>query len=315
MTLPQTISKFKCPKCAWAVTLSSDGYFCKNPHCQFSAGYPTTHGQPIFIDSDVSAIDVEAVLERGGASSFERRSKNIIDRVLEFFRLSSAHVTRRNCAAFVNQVIRTGDPRPTVVVIGGGVRGAGTEPLYLESNISLLSFDVYASSDTHFIADGHYVPMRDKSVDAVWIQAVLEHVIDPTRVASEIHRILKERGVVYSEVPFLQHVHEGPHDFTRFTLSGHRYLFRNFDLVDAGTIGGPGTQLLWSVEYFVRALTRSRVVGKATKLLFIWLVWFDRFSGKAYATDAASGTFFLGRKSESSLSATEIVRFYRGADR
>jgi len=56
--------------------------------------------------------------------------------------------------------------------------------------------------------------------DAVWIQAVLEHVLDPVRVVAEIHRVLRPGGLVYSEIPFMQEVHEGAYDFTRFRLSG-----------------------------------------------------------------------------------------------
>jgi hypothetical protein len=49
------------------------------------------------------------------------------------------------------------------------------------------------------------------------------------RVASEIHRLLKSGGFVYSEIPFMQQVHEGAYDFTRYTLVGHRALFRALD--------------------------------------------------------------------------------------
>ena len=43
-------------------------------------------------------------------------------------------------------------------------------------------------------------------------------------------------GVVYAETPFLQAVHEGPWDFTRFTESGHRWLFRAFERLDSGVV-------------------------------------------------------------------------------
>jgi len=56
------------------------------------------------------------------------------------------------------------------------------------------------------------------------VQAGLEHVRDLWQVVAEIHRVLKDDGLVYAETPFMQQVHEGPYDFTRFTESGHRYL-------------------------------------------------------------------------------------------
>jgi len=48
-------------------------------------------------------------------------------------------------------------------------------------------------------------------------------------------------GIVYADTPILKQVHDRPCDFTRFTDSGHRYLFRDFDLIDSGTVAGPGT--------------------------------------------------------------------------
>ena len=83
-------------------------------------------------------------------------------------------------------------------------------------------------------------------------------MLEPGRWCAEIHRVLKPGGLVYAETPFMQQVHEGAYDFTRFTESGHRYLFARFDLIDSGVTAGAGTQLLWSLDYFVRGLFRSR---------------------------------------------------------
>ena len=69
------------------------------------------------------------------------------------------------------------------------------------------------------IADAHYIPFRDGSFQGVLIQAVLEHVIEPEKVVGEIHRVLAKDGVVYSEI-FMQQVHEGAFDITRFSISG-----------------------------------------------------------------------------------------------
>jgi len=82
--------------------------------------------------------------------------------------------------------------------------------------------------------------LASASVDGVLIQAVLEHVLDPAQVVGEIHRVLRPDGLVYAETPFLQQVHAGPNDFTRFTSSGHRYLFRAFAEIAAGPVAGPG---------------------------------------------------------------------------
>ncbi len=199
---------------------------------------------------------------------------------------------------------------PIVLVIGGGERGSGTEALYAQARAGLIGSDIYVSPNVTIVADGHQLPLDDQCVDAVWIQAVLEHVLDPSEVVAEIYRVLKPRGLVYADTPFMQQVHEGANDFTRFTLSGHRWLFKTFDLVDAGYAGGPGTALNWSIRYFVRALTGSERIGVLAGLAFFWLRFFDRRAPGRQAADAASGVYFYGRRSERTVTPKEMIAFY-----
>jgi hypothetical protein len=118
---------------------------------------------------------------------------------------------------------------------------------------------------------------------------------------------------VYAETPFLQQVHAGPYDFSRFTSSGHRYLFRAFEEIAAGPVAGPGTQLLWSVDHLVRGLLRSQLAGKLARALFSWLRLLDRLIPTAYALDGASACYFLGRRANRELTPREIIGYYRGA--
>ena len=54
------------------------------------------------------------------------------------------------------------------------------------------SLDIYPSPNVNLIADAHYLPFPKESYDIIIIQAVLEHVINPYKVVSEIYRILKK---------------------------------------------------------------------------------------------------------------------------
>ena len=271
------------------------------------------HGQPILVDQPTSVLSPAEIAAKQGASPVSRRMPGLLDRFLSGLFLNTAWATRRNALRFLANVPGDGGSKPRVLIIGGGARGAGTEPLYSSEMIELIIFDVYATADTHFIADAHRIPLVDGSVDGIWIQAVLEHVVEPLVVVSEIHRVLAPDGLVYSEIPFMQQVHEGAYDFTRFTLSGHRFLFRDFMVLESGPHGGPGSQLNWSMDHFARALFRSRNVGRLVKLLSIWLVWFDFVASRSHSVDAASGTFLLGRKSAQRITPRDIIAFYAGA--
>ena len=147
------------------------------------------------------------------------------------------------------------------------------------------------------IADGHRLPFADASFHGVWIQAVLEHVVSPEHVVAEIARVLVDGGLVYAETPFLQPVHERAYDFTRYTRSGHRWLFRGFSEIAAGTIGGPGESLNWAIRYLARALFRSEKIGSAFAVAFFWLRHLDRLIDETWRADAATGCV-LSRREE-----------------
>lgn len=273
--------------------------------------YAAIQGAPVLVDFSQSIISSEAVTANGAASPIARSPAAGVASMIKRVLSPDKRSTRRN----VDRLIAALAPEPDalVLVIGGGTIGQGVRALYDHPSLRVAAFDIYHSPNVQFIADAHSIPLRDGSVSAVVIQAVLEHVLEPGRVVEEIWRVLKPGGLVYAETPFLQHVHEGAYDFTRYTESGHRFLFARFDLIDSGVSGGPGTQLIWSIDYFVRSVSRSRAIGKMFKLAFSWLRLFDMVIPSSYASDAASGVYFFGRRSAAAVSPAEIVDFYRGA--
>lgn len=299
-----------CPRCRSSVASGEDVYSCTNGDC--AGRYDVIGGQPILVDFSESILIEEEVKSRAAASAIGRGEARGMKR-----RIMRA-VAPRNRVAAVNatrfiELSRALAEQPKILIIGGGSKGTGTEELYSHPALKLIAFDIYASELTQFVADAHRIPLADGSVEAVWIQAVLEHVLDPWRVAAEIHRVLKPDGVVYAETPFLQQVHEGSYDFTRFTESGHRWLFRQFVEVDSGVVLGPGSQLLWSIEHVVRGLFRSFAVGVIAKMLLFWLQYFDRIVPRAYSSDAAFAVYFLGRKSGTAIRPHEMAAYYKGA--
>jgi SAM-dependent methyltransferase len=228
--------------------------------------------------------------------------------------------TSERFARYVELVVRS-STQPLVLVIGGGVLGHGMTDVAADSRIQLIETDVYRGPRTQIICDAHELPFPGESFDGVIVQAVLEHVMDPQKVASEIHRVLKPGGLVYSEIPFMQQVHEGAYDVTRYTLVGHRRLFRWFDEVDSGVVAGPGTALLWAIRYAARALPRrSRSAANVFDALalvgFFWLKYLDDIViTHAGAVDGASATWFMGTKGVSALSDRDVIETYRGVFR
>jgi SAM-dependent methyltransferase len=302
---------FICPRCGSPVRPEDGRWHCAGASCAYAdEPFPVVAGVPALVDFERSVLDADRLRAVEGASEVERsRSAGRLRRLL--------HPANTTAPANVERMVRlleaeTAGRRPRILVVGGGTVGDGLEGLYAHPAVDLIAFDVYASPVTQFVGDGHSIPLADGSLDGVIIQAVLEHVLEPTVVASEIHRVLRTGGIVYADTPFLQQVHEGPYDFTRFTDSGHRFLFRSFERIDSGSVAGAGTALRWSVDYFVRALTRSVPLGRIVSLAFFWLSHLDRFLDPKHSVDAASSVFFLGRKTDRPITGTDIIDYYQG---
>jgi len=207
----------------------------------------------------------------------------------------------------------------TVLVVGGGCQRLWLdERLGAGEDIRTIYSDIDVTSDVDLFADAHSLPFVDGVFDAVVTTAVLEHVLYPEQVASEIYRVLKPGGMLYSELPFMQPVHEGAYDFSRYSLSGHRRLFNGFAEIESGMVAGPATALVWAIEnFFLAFVLRSslRLVCKASvRILFFWIKYFDfLLVNKPQAMDAASCTYFLGKKIDSRISDSAIIATYVGA--
>lgn len=262
---------------------------------------------PALIDFPNSVLDRERVAQN--EAPFARPRQSLLKRLVRRHLLPSNQRVDRNVSDFMNALDIASAPR-RVLVVGGGAIGEGADRLYEDTTIRLVSFDIYASEDVQLLADAHAIPFADASFDGVWIQAVLEHVLEPTKVVGEIARILKPGGVVYAETPFLQGVHEGAYDFTRFSESGHRWLFRDFYRLGSGAVMGPFANLVSAVGGAVKALTRSDKLMLLSQLSLFWLNWLDRVIPEANQLDHASAVWFLGRKSLEPIGPRDAVRHY-----
>jgi len=278
--------------------------------------YPVFDGVPILVSDEVSTFTAAQVV---GTARPRPHSlgRSLAMRLVPATSLNPG--ARERFAAFADLVADTaGDRRARVLVIGGGELGSGMGEFARDGRLDLVETDVYLGSRVIVACDAHHLPFADGAFDAVLIQAVLEHVLDPQRVVDEIHRVLRRDGLVMAETPFMQQVHEGAFDFTRYTQVGHRRLFRRFAQLDSGVACGPGTALLWSLRYLARALPRrsmsaARVLDRVVTLFFFWLKYLDRVvAGHPGAHDAASSVFFVGRRQEHPVSDAEITGGYVG---
>lgn len=224
-------------------------------------------------------------------------------------------VSSRNIA-HLGALVTSNHDRPKILVVGGRIVGQGMKHLLESPSFSTFETDLQFGPRTQVLCDAHLLPFPEGTFDAVVIQAVLEHVVEPGICVQEIWRILGTNGLVYAETPFLQQVHGSPFDFQRFTYLGHRRLFRHFEEIETGPVAGPGTVLTWAWEFFVTSFSDRPTIRAVLRRIALmtggWAKHFDRvLLAKEGAWESASAYYFLGRKSEHVLKHDDLLKSFR----
>jgi SAM-dependent methyltransferase/uncharacterized protein YbaR (Trm112 family) len=285
----------RCP--ATGRPLVRDGAVLRTP--DGARSYPIVDGVPILVAAERS------VFTPAGPPA----TPSALRRLAAKLPRDSANVGTAPLVARLRELLPA---RPRVLVVGGGTLGADMAPLLDDPAVDTTETDVWLGPRTALVCDGHDLPFADATFDAVVCQAVLEHVLDPPRVVAEMHRVLRPDGLLYAEIPFMQQVHEGAHDLTRYTYVGQRRLFRCFDEVASGAVCGPAMALAWSIRYLAVAIFGRRA-AQFVQLFTFWLPRLDRWLiDRPGALDAASSIGFLGRRRDTPLGDAEIIAAYRG---
>ena len=313
MTVWQRLGdRLVCPRCRTPLKAGDDtALTCTSASCGLDR-FPIVDGTPILVDPDVTRVVPPAAPSASGAPSLRARLRKMVLPAYVALTTPSANFPQARHAAMVAERARR-EPTPRLVlVVGAGFGNPVVEALRALPDTDAVSFDLRRADGVDFMADGHAMPLADGGVDLVVIQAVLEHVMDPSRVVAEIGRVLRPGGLVYSDTPFLQPYHADPSDWQRFTLPGHRLLFREFDEIDSGTTGGPFNAALWTFHEALRALLQPwPLVSKATRFAFrcatSWMKHLDRAAIRRHeGAIAAAGTYVFGAKRTTPLEARDV---------
>lgn len=288
-----------------------------------SISYPILDGIPVLIPRESVFFDEDHLLSTSRPQQDQSSRALTIGRTLAgalptFSRVGPSRENYLQMLELLQERARASGRKQRLLVVGGATLGSGSDILLESPLISVTEVDVARGPRTAVVCDAHHLPFFSGSFDAVACQAVLEHVLDPPAVVAEIHRVLTADGLVYSEIPFMQQVHEGAYDFTRYTLLGHRRLFRFFDEISSGAQGGPGMALGWSIKYFCTSFFSSRavraVIGRSVLALLFWLKYCDAYlSTQPGGVDAASGTYFFGQRRDTPVSDIQVLDSYQGA--
>lgn len=96
------------------------------------------------------------------------------------------------------------------------------------------------------------IELPDNYADTVVSLSVMEHLCEPQIFLNESYRILKDKGIMILQVPWMWHIHEAPHDYFRYTPYGLKYLFEKagFQNIYVQPMSGFFTMWFLKMNYF-----------------------------------------------------------------
>ena len=163
--------------------------------------------------------------------------------------------------------------------------GAGQRSKYFPN---VVNFEITKYPSTDVLGVGERLPFQDNTFDAVFSFAVLEHVKDPFRCASELIRVLKPGGDLYCQVPFLAPFHGYPDHYYNMTQRGLEQVFeRDIDIekLDVLNLGQPIFHLTWFLQLYVAGLP-AKVRKKFERMRIRDLLSHgDQYLGKEFVTE------------------------------
>lgn len=175
--------------------------------------------------------------------------------------------TRKGIRQFYEKQVAS---KNTVLDIGGRNHSsrsyARLRNLSLNPNAKITSTDIYDDYNPDIVDDICNSKIKSNSYDAVYCDAILEHVQDYNSAFNHMHRILKPDGELFVFVPFFWCFHDRA-DYHRFTVSELNRLLSVFSkykifLPDSNGYGG----VLWQVLTFYKITKYSKTHSLLSKL-------------------------------------------------
>jgi uncharacterized protein YbaR (Trm112 family) len=232
MSLEEQISQGRlvCPASREPLSLDGDALVSAE-----GTRYPLHDGVPLLLQDVEQAREYVAGSDRMVAeyeSAAGERPPGLLRRAhAALTRDGRDYRSERSEAAF-RAIFDEVEPGSLCLSIGGGP---------MREHPSLVNVNIGPFANVDVVADAHRLPYADGSVDAIFCEAVLEHLARPHEAVEEMFRVCRPGASVYANTPFMQAYHGYPNHFQNLTLSGHEHVFANagFQVRESGTAVGP----------------------------------------------------------------------------
>lgn len=299
MQLNNLIDILACPDCQRRVKYAENETHLQCIHC--GQTFCISHGIPIMFSVETKTQFEETIKSNPRPGSVQHRV-SFMSRLIGIiaFILSppspSLNLSMRRISALMKENLLVTDP---IALNIGGLRDSDKKHF----DFDIVNLDFSYDRRISVAGDGQKLPFLNESFDAVIVQAVLEHVLYPEQVVTEIRRVLKNDGIVYASVPFIQSYHWGPRDFRRYTLEGLNELFSSFQRIESAPGAGPASGLAWILRDFIVNFSDTPAIRTVLRYFAGWMVfpvkYFDYLLVRKKSAYISAAAFYLiARKKE-----------------
>lgn len=161
--------------------------------------------------------------------------------------------------------------------------GAGDAPYrHLFSHVKYETADTgdLGLGDRDHDVDLADLPMDDETYDQVICTQVIEHVREPDKMMSELHRVLRPGGTLWISAPLFYAEHGMPHDYRRFTRSAWEQMAEKagFEVRSIEWLEGYDDTLAYQCEMAVKELSGWTMVP--VRAIFLLLAHLFTWRGR-----------------------------------
>lgn len=148
----------------------------------------------------------------------------------------------------------------------------------------------YAQLD--YVCDLTAIPVEDARFDRVLFNQVLEHLPEPGKALTELHRVLKPGGRIFCSAPLFFAEHQVPYDFYRYTKYALRQMFERtgFEIESITWLEGYFGTMSYQFGEMHKALPKEfreiRKIAPGWRALYLApLIWFTRWIANLLARE------------------------------
>ena len=168
-------------------------------------------------------------------------------------------------------------------------------------DVRVKNMEISSGVGIDYIGSVEDIPTSGEKFDVIISQEVLEHVKNPWKAMSEIHRVLKKGGKAYIQLPFIIGFHPCPNDYWRFSKEGIEELVLSSDMkiIESGiTVGSATGFYRIAVEFFAILFSIPfPMIYRAVKAFFSIVLFpiklLDPLFNLSKERDRISGGFYV----------------------